>query len=64
MESLPNQPGESSALQSPMWDKNLLLLGIMGESPGFPHQEEAKVKKGDPGHENDVCGSSNSLLGI
>lgn len=48
----------------PCGTKNLLLLGIMGESPGFPHQEEAKVKKGDPGHENDVCGSSNSLLGI
>lgn len=28
MEFLPNHPGDSSALQSPMWDKNLLLLCI------------------------------------
>lgn len=41
-----------------------LLLGIKGESPGFPHWEDAKVKKGESDHENDVCGSSNSLLGI
>lgn len=44
MESLPNHPGEFSAVQSPMWDKNLLLPGIKGESPLF--QEDAKVKRG------------------